>query len=109
MSLTPEEKADLIKDFSSVIANEVVQPIGDRIAALEANQKALQESLTANQRAEEASKRAAVADVMGELIANQLSGEALDDAFDRVSKGEDLAPNHASSRKDEPNFDQVPD
>lgn len=109
MSLTPEEKADLIKDFSNIIVTEVVQPIGERIAALEANQKAMQESLTANQKAEEASKRAAVAEVMGELIANQLSGEALDDAFDRVSRGEELAPNHASSRKDEPNFDQVPD
>ena len=113
MSLTPEEKADLVKEIganlASVVAEQVVKPIGERITALEANQKQLSDTLTANQRAEEESKRAAVAEVMGELIANQLSGEALDEAFARVSKGADIAPNAANKPGDKPKFDVAPD
>lgn len=113
MSLTPEEKADLVKqigaNLASVVEEQVVKPIGERITALEANQKQLSDTLTANQRAEEETKRAAVAAVMGELIANQLSGEALDEAFARVSKGADIAPNAASKPGDKPKFDVAPD
>ena len=81
MSLTPEEKAVLVKDIGDVVSANIAEqlkPIASKVEALETNHKALSESLTANAKAEEAEKRKAVAAVHGDIVANALSGEALD-------------------------------
>lgn len=81
MALTPEEKAELVKDIGSAVAAntaEQLKPIADKVAALETNHQALADSLTANAKAAEAEKRKAVAAVHGDIVANALTGEALD-------------------------------
>lgn len=57
---------------------ELFAPMIERLTALETNQKAITDSLTANSRAAEADKRKVVAAKHGDLVANSLSGEALD-------------------------------
>lgn len=88
MPLTAEEKAELTKTISEAVTANVskavtdaVKPVADKVDALEANHKALSDSLTANAKAEEAEKRKAVAAKMGDVVANALSGAALDEAF----------------------------
>ncbi len=85
MPLTPEEKAELTSDISkAVTANigqavaDAIKPVSDAVATLKANQDALADQLTANAKAAEADKRKAVAAAHGEIVANALSGEALD-------------------------------
>lgn len=112
MSLTPEEKAELVKDIGAALSanmKEQLEPITQAVAELQANQKTLSDTLTANSRAEEATKREAVAAKLGEVVANSLSGEALDAAFTKLSQGVDIAPNAATSKADDQKFDEVPD
>ncbi|MCO7643259.1 hypothetical protein NJI34_41585 [Pseudomonas sp. S 311-6] len=104
MPLTPEEKAELTTDISkAVTANigqavaDAIKPVSDAVATLQANQQALADTLTANQKAEEADKRKAVAEKLGDVIANALSGEALEDAYKRLGDASNLAPNSAQS------------
>lgn len=79
--MTPEElvaalSANNAKLMESV--NAVVAPVAAAVTELKANQAALSETLTANTRAAEAEKRKVVAEKHGEIVANALSGEALD-------------------------------
>lgn len=112
MALTPEEKAELVKDIGSALAanmQEQLKPLADAVSTLQANHDKLAETLTANVRAEEATKREAVAAKLGEVVANALAGEALEEAFAKLSDATTLAPNHAKGGADEPKFDEVPD
>lgn len=101
MPLTKEEKAELTteisqavnKDLGTTIASamaDVLKPITDSIATIQANQDRVEKHITANQVAEEAEKRAAVAKVLGELAANALSGDALDQAFQSIGTSRGL-------------------
>lgn len=84
MPLTPEERAELVKDLGAAVAANTAQqlkPITDKIDALETNHKTLSESLTANSRAEEAVKREAVAAKFGKDVAESLTGNALDSMY----------------------------
>lgn len=108
MPLTPEEKAELTKDISQAIAAnlaEQLKPVTDKVDALQANQKALSESLTANAKAEEAEKRKAVAAKFGEPVANSLSGEALDAMFKQVGTAAALGAGAVGD--DQQDFSQV--
>ena len=58
-----------------------IKPLAEKVDALQANQKQLADTLTANSRAEEKAKRDAVAKVHGDIVANALSGDALDAMF----------------------------
>lgn len=112
MALTPEEKAELVKDLGSALAanlQEQLKPLADAVSELQANQKTLADTLTANARAEEAAKREAVAAKLGEVVANALSGDALDEAFAKLADPATIAANHAGGNADEPKFDEVPD
>lgn len=103
MPLTTEEKNELITEIGKGIAAnvaEALKPITEKVDALQANQKNLSDTLTANSRAEEATKRAEVAKVHGEIVANALSGEALDDAFKRIGNAAPLAGNSAQNQKE---------
>lgn len=96
MPLTPEEKADLIKDIGANVGKAIadqLKPIAEKVDALEANQKSLSDTLTANQKAEEAEKRKAVAEKHGEVVANALSGEALDAMYKALGDAAPLSGN----------------
>lgn len=102
MALTPEEMADLTKNISeSLAANmaEQLKPITERLEGLEANHNTLSETLTANARAEEKTKREAVAAQLGEVVANALTGEALDEAYAKVAQGAQLGINSADDEQ----------
>lgn len=116
MALTPEEKAELVKDFGEVVANKV-QPLATELNSLkttvgtiQANQQTLSESLTANQRAEEQKKRDAVAAhfKMTKEGAAALTGNALDDLYKQVGKAPGLLAGNASQGSKE-DFSQVPE
>lgn len=100
MPMTAEEKAELTKEISqSVTANigqavaDAIKPLGDEVQKLQANQQALADTLTANAKAAEAEKRKAVAEKHGDIVANALSGEALDAMFKSLGDAATLAPN----------------
>ncbi|EBX9481648.1 hypothetical protein DUA64_25990, partial [Salmonella enterica subsp. enterica serovar Abony] len=81
MPLTKEELEQLGSMVSEAVATnteKAIKPLAEKVDALQANQQQLAETLTANSRAEEKAKREAVAKVHGEIVANALSGDALD-------------------------------
>lgn len=101
MPLTPEEKAELTSDISkAVTANigqavaDAIKPVSDAVTALQANHKELADQLTANAKAEEAEKRKAVAAVHGDIVANALSGEALDAMHKSLGTAAPLGAGH---------------
>lgn len=101
MPLTPEEKAELTSDISkAVTANigqavaDAIKPVSDAVTALQANHKELADQLTANAKAEEAEKRKAVAAAHGDIVANALSGEALDAMHKSLGTAAPLGAGH---------------
>ena len=103
MPLTTEEKQELISEIGKGLAAnfaEALNPIKDAITGLQANQDKLTETLTANSRAEEKAKRDAVAAVHGDIIANALSGEALDAMFKSLGEAAPLGTNNAQQHKE---------
>lgn len=98
MPLTPEERADLVKDIGAAVAAstaEQIKPLGEAVATLQANQQKLADQLTANARAEEVEKRKAVAAKHGDVVGNALSGDALDAMYKSLGNPAPLAGNSA--------------
>ncbi|MDM1703253.1 hypothetical protein [Enterobacter hormaechei] len=103
MPLTIEEKQELISEIGKGLAAnfaEALNPIKDAITGLQANQDKLTETLTANSRAEEKTKRDAVAAVHGDIVANALSGDALDAMFKSLGEAAPLGTNNAQQHKE---------
>lgn len=103
MPLTTEEKQELISEIGKGLAAnfaEALNPIKDAITGLQANQDKLTETLTANSRAEEKTKRDAVAAVHGDIVANALSGDALDAMFKSLGEAAPLGTNNAQQQKE---------
>nr|EKU0080588.1 hypothetical protein [Citrobacter farmeri] len=103
MPLTTEEKQELISEIGKGLAAnfaDALNPIKDAITGLQANQDKLTETLTANSRAEEKAKREAVAKVHGDIVANALSGEALDAMFKSLGEAAPLGTNNAQQHKE---------
>lgn len=103
MPLTTEEKQELISEIGKGLAAnfaDALNPIKDAITGLQANQDKLTETLTANSRAEEKTKREAVAKVHGDIVANALSGEALDAMFKTIGEAAPLGTNNAQRQKE---------
>ncbi|MGQ5745380.1 hypothetical protein ACUNJC_25730 [Serratia sp. IR-2025] len=103
MPLTTEEKQELITEIGKGLAAnfaEALKPIAEKVDALQVNHNQLAETLTANSRAEEKTKREAVAAVLGELAANALTGEALDDAFKRLGSSAQLGGNSGQHQQE---------
>lgn len=101
MPLTTEEKQELVTEIGKGLAAnfaEVLKPITEKVEALQANQNKLSESLTANTRAEEKVKRDAVAAKFGEVVANSLSGEALETMFKELGEPAPLGTNSGQSQ-----------
>lgn len=100
MPLTAEEKAELTTEISKAITTNIsqamvdaIKPVSDAVAELKTNHQVLADQLTANQRAEETEKRKAVAAKHGEVVANALSGDALDAMFKSLGDAATLAGN----------------
>lgn len=110
VDMTPEEKAAMLQEMKQVVNDgitEAIKPMAESIQTLQANQKDLSDQLTANSRAEEAEKRAVVAEALGELAANSLTGEALDEAYAKIGKSKPLGePANNSSQDGAPNPDE---
>lgn len=89
MPLTKEELEQLGSMVSEAVATnteKAIKPLAEKVDALQANQQQLAETLTANSRAEEKAKREAVAKVHGEIVANALSGDALDAMYKTIGE-----------------------
>ncbi|WP_274851926.1 hypothetical protein [Serratia marcescens] len=103
MPLTTEEKQELITEIGKGLAAnfaEALKPITDKVDALQANHNQLAETLTANSRAEEKTKREAVAKVHGEIVANALQGEALEAMFKTLGESAPLAGNSGQHQQE---------
>ncbi|MBJ8812653.1 hypothetical protein [Citrobacter koseri] len=103
MPLTTEEKQELISEIGKGLAAnfaDALNPIKDAISGLQTNQEKLAETLTANSRAEEKTKREAVAAKHGEIVANALSGDALDAMFKSLGDAAPLGTNNAQQHKE---------
>ncbi|EAO3109205.1 hypothetical protein KX135_003282 [Salmonella enterica] len=103
MPLTTEEKQELISEIGKGLAANIadaMNPIKEAITGLQANQDKLNEALTANSRAEEKAKREAVAKVHGEIVANALSGDALEAMYKTIGDAAPLGTNSAQQQKE---------
>lgn len=80
MPMDEKERAALVAD-SAAAAAAALKPHFDMLAA---NMKAITDTLAANQRDAEAPMRAVVAEKLGEIAANALTGEALKQAHDAI-------------------------
>ncbi|EBQ9669550.1 hypothetical protein MX777_001509 [Salmonella enterica subsp. enterica serovar Montevideo] len=103
MPLTTEEKQELISEIGKGLAANIadaMNPIKEAITGLQANQDKLNETLTANSRAEEKAKRDAVAKVHGEIVANALSGDALEAMYKTIGDAAPLGTNSAQQQKE---------
>ncbi|HGJ4365165.1 TPA: hypothetical protein ACJGOF_004510 [Salmonella enterica subsp. enterica serovar Thompson] len=103
MPLTKEELEQLGSMVSEAVATnteKAIKPLAEKVDALQANQQQLAETLTANSRAEEKAKREVVAKVHGEIVANALSGEALDAMFKTIGESAPLGTNSAQQQKE---------
>ncbi|EPY4138919.1 hypothetical protein CWN24_02275 [Klebsiella pneumoniae] len=103
MPLTKEELDQIGSMIGQAVATNTeaaIRPLAEKVDALQANQQQLAETLTANSRAEEKTKREAVAKVHGDIVANALSGEALDAMFKTIGEATPLGTNNAQQPKE---------
>lgn len=103
MPLTKEELEQIGSMIGQAVATNTeaaIKPLAEKVDALQANQKQLADTLTANTRAEEKAKREAVAKVHGEIVANALSGEALDAMFKTIGDSAPLGANSAQRQNE---------
>ena len=102
MPLTQEEKKELVGDITQALAAnlaEQLKPINEKVDALQVNHKKLEESLTANQRAEETEMRKVIAEKYGEVVANSLQGQALIDMHKQIGDAASLAGNSGAQQE----------
>ncbi|MBF9269108.1 hypothetical protein I4I70_08350 [Enterobacter hormaechei] len=103
MPLTTEDTELLRKIVGEAIAannDATIKPLSESIAIIQANQQQLSETLTANSRAEEKAKREAVAAKHGDIVANAISGDALDAMFKTLGEAAPLGTNNAQQQKE---------
>lgn len=81
--------------------NEALAPIQTELATVTAANAALAAQLKANTDAAEAEKKTAVSAEFGEVVANSLSGEALDAMFAKCAKAAPLIPGMPVTNKSE--------
>lgn len=103
MPLTKEELEQIGSMIGQAVATNTeaaIKPLAEKVDALQANHQKLAETLTANSRAEEKAKREAVAKVHGEIVANALTGEALDAMFKSLGEAAALGTNAGQQHKE---------
>ncbi len=102
MPLTKEELEQIGSMIGQAVATnteKALKPLTDKVDALQVNQDKLSEALTANSRAEEKTKRDAVAKVHGEIVANALTGEALEAMYKSLGEAAVLGTNAGQQHK----------
>lgn len=102
MPLTKEELEQIGNMIGQAVATnteKALKPLTDKVDALQVNQDKLAETLTANSRAEEKTKRDAVEKVHGEIVANALTGEALDAMYKSLGEAAALGTNAGQQHK----------
>lgn len=95
MAFSDEDKAFM----SSMMANAVadgLKPLQEKVDGLQANQETMSKAITANADAALAEKRKKVAEKLGDVVANALSGAALDAAYAQCGEAANLMGNHSS-------------
>lgn len=100
MPLTKEELEQIGSMVSEAVATnteKAIKPLSEKVDALQANQDKLSETLTANSRAEEKTKREAVAAAHGEIVANALSGDALEAMYKNLGEPAPIGANSAKT------------
>lgn len=103
MPLTKEELEQIGSMIGQAVATNTeaaIKPLAEKVDALQANHQQLAETLTANSRAEEKAKREAVAAKHGDIVANALSGDALDAMFKTLGEAAPLGTNNAQQHKE---------
>ncbi|MFB5077451.1 hypothetical protein [Raoultella sp. C349492] len=103
MPLTKEELEQIGNMIGQAVATnteKALKPLTDKVDALQINQDKLAETLTANSRAEEKTKRDAVAKIHGEIVANALAGEALDAMYKSLGEATALGTNAGQQHKE---------
>lgn len=103
MPLTKEELEQIGSMIGQAVATnteKALKPLTDKVDALQINQDKLAETLTANSRAEEKTKRDAVAKIHGEIVANALAGEALDAMYKSLGESAALGTNAGQQHKE---------
>lgn len=107
--MTPEEKAELAQMVANATA-AAVAPVTEQLTKLQANHEALVAQIAAPGEAAAATKRADVAKVYGEIVANSLQGTALDEMHAKLGTVATLAGNSASGAKpDAQDFNKIVD
>lgn len=118
IDMTPEElqaalDASAAKQQEAIVSavNTAVAPLKEQLESVTKVNEQLQAQLKANTDAAEADKRAAVAAEHGELVANALTGEALDAMFAKCAKAAGLVPGFQpnSNREKDGMFDTLPE
>ena len=103
MPLTKEELEQIGSMIGQAVATNTeaaIKPLAEKVDALQANHQQLAETLTANSRAKEKAKRDAVAAKHGDVVANSLSGDALDVMFKSLGEAAPLGANNAQQHKE---------
>lgn len=103
MPLTKEELEQIGSMIGQAVATNTkaaIKPLAEKVDALQANHQQLADTLTANSRAEEKAKREAVAAKHGDIVANALSGDALDAMFKTLGEAAPLGTNNAQQQKE---------
>lgn len=101
MPLTTEEKQEIREMMTEVVSantKAVIEPLSEKLEKLEANTSEQFKKLTANHDAEETRKREAVAKQYGDIVANSLQGDALDEMFKKLGTAAPIAPNSATNQ-----------
>lgn len=101
MPLTKEEKEELFSEIGQGIAaniSEALKPMQEKLDTLQANTEEKFKVLTANHDAEELRKREVVKAKFGEVVANSLQGDALEDMFKQCGESANLGANSASTQ-----------
>lgn len=96
--MTPEQIAELARVIGEQVTNAVQEKLDalvEKIDALSGNLEKLEEQFTANERAAETEKRKAVSKRLGEVVANALSGDALEEAYRKLGDAVELGGNSA--------------
>lgn len=109
IDMTPEElqaalDASAAKQQEAIVSavNTAVAPLKEQLESVTKVNEQLQAQLKANTGAAETDKRAAVAAEYGELVANALTGEALDAMFAKCAKAAPLVGGYrATNRQDD--------
>lgn len=98
MAFSDEDKVAL----AAIVANAVADGTKDlkaQVESLKTEQETIHKAITANADAAMAEKRKKVAEKLGDVVANALSGAALDAAYAQCGEAANLMGNHSSQER----------